>query len=144
VTAVYIETSALLRWIFGEDGAGRIASLMESAPDPVSSVLTLLEAQRAILRARSHDAAAAMPAPRLDELLARLSKRWTLAEVSADVRARAARSFPVEPVRTLDAIHLSTALEFAKVFPDLSVLTFDRRILANLEPLGLLPATVVG
>jgi predicted nucleic acid-binding protein len=144
VTAVYIETSALLRWVFGEHGAGRVASLMESAPDPVSSVLTLLEAQRAIVRARSQDSAAATSTLRLVELLVRLSRRWTLAEVSADVRARAARSFPVEPVRTLDAIHLSTALEFAKVFPGLSVLTFDRRILANLEPLGLTPATVDG
>jgi hypothetical protein len=43
-------------------------------------------------------------------------------------------------VRTLDAIHLATALRFATTFPALPVLTFDERILANLEPLGLASA----
>ncbi len=65
-------------------------------------------------------------------------------EITADIRIRAGEAFPVEPVRTLDAIHLATALQFARALPGLSVLTFDRRILANLEPLGLLAATVDG
>jgi len=137
VSALYVETSSLLRWIFGEDLAGRVASLIGSTPNPVSSALSLLEAHRAIIRVRSLDPAAGAAARRADELLTRVSGRWTLAEVSQEIRTRAARAFPVEPVRTLDALHLATALEFGKVYPNLSVLTFDRRILANLEPLGL-------
>ena len=46
----------------------------------------------------------------------------------------------LDTVRTLDAIHLATALHFARAFPALPVLTFDERILANLEPLGLASA----
>ncbi len=45
--------------------------------------------------------------------------------------------FPVEPIRTLDALHLASALELLRLFPDLTVLSFDRRIVENLAPLGL-------
>jgi len=38
-------------------------------------------------------------------------------EITAEVQERACGKFPVEPVRTFDAIHLSTALEFLKGFP---------------------------
>ena len=42
-----------------------------------------------------------------------------------------------EPVRTLDAVHLSTALLFAGAYPDLAMLTFDERVARNAEALGL-------
>jgi hypothetical protein len=58
--------------------------------------------------------------------------------VSDEVLRRAGRTFPVEPVRTLDAIHLATALEFTAVYPDLRVLSYDRRIRGNAEALGIL------
>jgi hypothetical protein len=64
-------------------------------------------------------------------------------EITGEIRVRAAEAFPVESVRTLDAVHLATVLEFARVFPDISVLSTDSRILANLEPLGLRPAPAV-
>ena len=41
-------------------------------------------------------------------------------------------------MRTPDAIHLATALEFAAVFPDLRVLSYDERIRMNAEALGIL------
>lgn len=53
------------------------------------------------------------------------------------LRLRAAGAFPVEPVRTLDALHLASALELLRVHPDISVLSFGRRILDNLPALGL-------
>jgi hypothetical protein len=40
-------------------------------------------------------------------------------------------------VRTPDAIHLSTALEFAQAFPEIGMLSLDRRIRDNAEVLGL-------
>lgn len=66
-----------------------------------------------------------------------ISRQWTAVEISADVRARASRRFPVEPIRTLDAIHLATALELLRVVQELQVLSLDRRVVDNLEPLGL-------
>jgi predicted nucleic acid-binding protein len=51
--------------------------------------------------------------------------------------ARARSSFPVEPVRTLDAIHLATAAVFHESLGGLQVLSFDERIRANAQQLGL-------
>jgi hypothetical protein len=58
-------------------------------------------------------------------------------EVSEDVLSGAGRVFPEEPVRTLDALHLSTALLFLQAFPDLQMLAFDQRIDVNARALGL-------
>ncbi len=58
-------------------------------------------------------------------------------ELSGEVLTRAGQPFPVEPVRTLDAIHLATALVFTKAYPDLQILTFDQRISNNAQPLGI-------
>lgn len=54
--------------------------------------------------------------------------------VSDAVIARAGRPFPVEPVRTLDAMHLATI----ELIGDrqLAVLTLDSRIRANVIALG--------
>jgi len=51
VSAVYLETSAVLRWLFGEPDAPAIARRIEEASEPVCSALTLLEANRALIRA---------------------------------------------------------------------------------------------
>jgi hypothetical protein len=40
-------------------------------------------------------------------------------------------------VRTLDAIHLATALAFTGGFHDVRVLSFDRRILDHAQALGI-------
>jgi len=140
LNAVYVETSAVLRWLFGEKGRDRVAPFFETARRPVSSVLTILEAQRTIVRAQREQPAGRAQAPELRQLLILASENWDLLEITEPIRSRAGKPFPVEPVRTLDAIHLATSLEFAKVFPDLSVLSFDDRILKNLEPLGLVRA----
>ena len=50
---------------------------------------------------------------------------------------RASRTFPVEPVGTLDAIHLATALEFHAALGSLTMLSLDERIRANAAALGM-------
>jgi hypothetical protein len=53
------------------------------------------------------------------------------------VVAGATMDFPVEPVRTLDAMHLSTALEYKKLYPELKMLTTDARLKQNTKLLDL-------
>jgi hypothetical protein len=56
--------------------------------------------------------------------------------VTEDVLARSGRPFPVEPVRTLDAIHLAT-VALAADAPELAtVMTRDARVRANAVALG--------
>ena len=140
MNAVYAETSAVVAWLLGEQSGLRARRVLDSADQVVTSVLTLLEAMRGILRAATERRLTAANASRLKGLLTRTTTAWQLLEVTQDIRVRAAEPFPIEPVRTLDALHLATALQFSRVFPGLPVLTFDERILANLDPLGLASA----
>ena len=140
MNAVYLETSAVIRWLFGEPDSPRIARCIAESTDPLCSSLTLLETQRALARAQRERPSRVRAIRRLRGQFSEASADWHLLEITTDIRIRAGEPFPVEPVRTLDAIHLATALRFATTFPALPVLTFDERILANLEPLGLVSA----
>jgi hypothetical protein len=50
---------------------------------------------------------------------------------------RARASFPDDTIRSLDAIHLATAVVVAASVPDLEVLSLDERVRANAAALGL-------
>lgn len=137
MTAVYVESSALLTWLLGEPRAREVISELNQAQTVVSSVLSLIEVERALNRAECQRMLTAGQAERLRGLLARNRVGWILMEISEEVRSRAGRVFPVEPVRTLDAIHLATVLMFMRAFPDLHLLSYDERILENARPLGI-------
>jgi predicted nucleic acid-binding protein len=139
VKVVYGETSAVLSWLLGDETRLRARRIIDSADRVVTSILTLIEAKRGILRAANERRVTGIEASRLKGMLARTATAWEMLEITPEIRIRAGERFPVEPVCTLDAIHLATALHFGMAFPSLSVLTFDERILVNLEPLGLLP-----
>src|SRR4051812_563426 len=100
-----MESSALLAALLEHDTA------VLSAPagtEHVRSALTLAEAGRAIVRARA--TGRLMPG---DELVAvralqTFERRCFIVDVDRAVLARVRRPFPVEPIRTLDAVHLAT------------------------------------
>lgn len=54
-----------------------------------------------------------------------------------DVIEGAKGSFLVEPVRSLDALHLSSALKARRMVPSLAMLSLDRRLRDNAPLLGL-------
>ncbi len=137
MSAVYLETSAALAWLLGEPEGSRVISILEGADEVVTSVLTLVEVERAFIRAAAGDMISEADRMRLVGLLNETQVQWTTMEITAEVQRRASGRFPVEPVRTLDAIHLATALEFLKILPATCVLSLDHRIVSNLGPLGL-------
>ena len=137
MNAVYLESSAVLHWLLGQAGATEVRRAVDGADSVLISALTLTESERALIRAESEGVLRGGDAQRLRGLLNRTQASWTRMTLSDAVLARAGRAFPVEPVRTLDAIHLATALEFATAFPELRVLSFDRRVRANAEALGI-------
>lgn len=134
---VYFETSAMLAWLFGEPHSVEVKSCIDSAETVVTSVLTIVEAERALIRAEAMKQLIPADGEKLRGLLARSKAEWILMEISEDVRARASRFFPVEPVRTLDAIHLATAMLFMQTSPSLELLSYDQRILRNAAILGI-------
>lgn len=135
--AIYVETSAALTWLMGEKRGDEVRQAIDAADTVVTSSLTFAEVERALVRAESGGTLRAAEAQRVRGLLQRAGAGWMRMSVSQDVLDRVARPFPAEPVRTLDAVHLSTALLFARAFADLRLLSFDRRVLDNATALGI-------
>jgi len=137
VSSLYLETSAVLAWLLGQARADEVRATVDSAQVVVTSSLTFTEAERAMVRAENEELIRAADGQRLRGLLRRASSGWMRMMVTEDVLARAGRPFPVEPLRTLDAIHLATALTFTRAFSNLRLLSLDRRILENARALGI-------
>ncbi len=135
--ALYLESSAIVAWLFGEDSAADVIRAMNQAEVRVTSALTTVEAERAIQRAVAGRLVKEAMAHKLRGALERERASWITMSLTTGVLARAGRAFPVEPVRTRDAIHLATALAFSEAFPELAILARDRRVLANAIALGL-------
>lgn len=135
--ALYVESSAVLRWLLAEPSGEEVLRKMGSYEPVVSSVLTLVETQRALARFERQGALKAAQSQRLSAMFLREADSWTLLDLTRPILERAAGTFPVEPLRTLDALHLATALEFLRLYDQLAILSCDQRILSNLPALGL-------
>ena len=102
----------------------------------MTSALTVAEAQRALLRARLAGRLTEDQERHALRGLQTFARRCELIAISDDVLARAGRPFPVEPVRTLDAIHLAS-VELVGEQPQLmTVLTRDGRVADNARAMG--------
>lgn len=122
---IYVDTSVALAELFAEDRRplpafweGQLLSsrLLEY------EVWTRVNARGAV---RSHGEAAR-------ELLSRVA----MVELAPTVLARALDPFPIA-LRTLDALHLSTALYLAERKQATAVAAYDERMRAGAEALGL-------
>ena len=103
---LYAESSAILAWLLGEPSATVAIRELKAADGVVTSTLTALERARGLARARALGRitnAAELAALRL---LDEAEASWDVHEMSKRVIARARGSFPAEPVRTLNALHL--------------------------------------
>jgi hypothetical protein len=76
-------------------------------------------------------------AARLRVILTRVVLHWRLMPISREIVNRARQPFPGEPIRSLDAIHLASALLVAGSLPDFALLSLDRRVRATGARLGL-------
>lgn len=128
---LYAETSAVLRWLFNEARGDQVLELLRAAPRVVSSRLTLIECSRSIERAQTTARIRETQTTELRSTLSQAAVGWQVLEVSREVAARAEQRFPAEPVRTLDAIHLSTALVLRQILPGLRIVSTDLRVREN-------------
>ena len=135
--AVYLESSALLSWLLGEPDGDVARQILDAAPAVLTSRLTLVEAARGLLRAEHERRISASDRHILTGMLAAASAAWFRLSIADATCERAERPYPLEPVRTLDALHLASALTALEVYPDLALLTFDDRVITNARGLGL-------
>jgi predicted nucleic acid-binding protein len=133
---VYAESSAVLAWLLGEKTGRSVREVLQHTELVMASDLTLVECDRVLIRAVTTgeiDEAAA--ADRRAHLNAAAS-HWHLWRVSPDIVERARLPFPAEPIRTLDAIHLASALAVRSAVPGVELLTLDDRIRRAAKQLG--------
>ena len=137
---LYVETSAVLRILL--EGDRLLAARIAKAGRLATSALTGVEARRGLRRA--------LHERRIDQRAFREGERWlhqvlrscdenTLA---AEVLAKAGEEFPVEPVRTLDGLHLASALLWEQEIGAITMVSCDDRVRENGVALGwkVLPA----
>lgn len=134
---VYAESSAVLAWLLGEPRAPTVRRLLAHAERVVASTLTPLECARALARGAALGTLTVADAREVVRLLRHATRGWALLELTGPLLDRAARPFPAEPVRTLDALHLATALEFEAALGGLTMVSLDARIRENATVLGM-------
>jgi hypothetical protein len=125
---IYAESSAVLAWLLGEDAAPRVREVLSTAELVVASDLTLIECDRVLIRAVAlgeiEEAAAADRRSHLNAAAA----HWHLLRLSADIVDRARPPFPAEPIRTLEAIPLASALAARAGVARVELLSLDDRV----------------
>ena len=134
---LYAESSAVLRWLLGASDADRVEQALTTAPAVVTSELTSTEVGRSLQRLVVTDQLDAERGERVWASYSVASQHWHMYRIDDDILLRARQAFPREPLRTLDAIHLATAMRHALEVGAPSVLSLDRQVRANAQALGL-------
>lgn len=133
---IYAESSAVLAWLLGEAEGEEARRHLEGAEEVFTSVLTLVEIDRVLIRAQVVEGLNEGDVVDRRRTLARASRHWHLVQLHEEILDRARRSFPGEPVRTLDALHLASALAIRATAPELAVLSLDSAIRRTSDDLG--------
>lgn len=131
---LYLETSALLRAAI--HAQADVVERMEAADSWVTSALTLLECERALVTMPARKSLTRAGIARAHAFLREVAWTTSISELDEGLFERVAQQFPVEPVRTLDALHLATILRWSERGP-IEVLTCDQRVKLNAEAFGL-------
>jgi hypothetical protein len=134
---VYAETSAVLAWLWGEPQGTAVRKLLAGATHVVTSDLTLVECDRVMVRGWALAGLESGAAEQRARTLAKAASRWVLLQVDAEVLGRARQPFPVEPLGTLQALHLASALVASRAVPELVLLCLDERMRSCAQALGI-------
>lgn len=133
---VYAESSAVLAWLLGESDGEDARDRLSAARLVLTSDLTLIECDRVLHRAAALGELSEAEAAERRALVGTAAEHWIVQAMDREIVERARRSFPREPIRTLDAIHLATALATRGLVTELQLLSLDERIRRNAADLG--------
>ena len=124
MSQTYVDSSALVKLIVDESETDALRRFVVSAGPLTSSILATVEVSRAVARV----------APGSMADVAAVIQALNVLAFDARIAARAAALGPVG-LRTLDAIHLATALELGHELT--AFVTYDDRLSAAARDLGL-------
>ena len=115
---LYVESSAVLAWLLGEPRGPEVADALRDSDGVIACDLTLVECERVLIRAWSTGLIREAEMGAQSAALARVASHWTRLRMDEAVIERARRPFPIEPIRTLDALHLAAALAARAAAPE--------------------------
>jgi predicted nucleic acid-binding protein len=118
-STVYLDSSAIVKVVVQEPGWQELEAYLREHPVRATSRIATVEVARVIARIPELDRVAV--AERVRSAFGRL----TLIEFDADVAAAAMRLRPAS-LRTLDAIHVASAMEFREELT--ALVTYDARM----------------
>lgn len=122
---LYLDSSALVKLVLPEPESEALIRRLRPSAAEASSMVAAVEVPRAVARVSSDSRARA----RVDEVLEAIDLREVDEEIVAEART-------IDPaVRSLDAIHLATALTLAESLEGL--ITYDRRLAAAAAGAGI-------
>ena len=114
---LYLDSSALVKLVTREPETAALLSLLEPRPEVVSSVLARVEVLRAVARVRG--------SKRTFERARAVLSRVVLVAMDDPILEAASTVAPVD-LRSLDAIHLATALTLR---PEIeAIVSYDARL----------------
>jgi predicted nucleic acid-binding protein len=128
VTAVFLETSALLRMLLGEKGGNLVVERLRNTDRVVASRLIRVEAERVLLRLSLDRPRTHTQVLELERELKHLWPKLDFIEITREICDLAGRIAPRSRLRSLDAIHLATYFRVKELDPEIELLTFDERI----------------
>ena len=114
---LYLDSSAIVKLVAPEPETASLIEVLRSDPDTISSALARVEVTRAVMRAGGTSDRVSRASAVLD--------RIALVPMDADILGRAVVLEPRD-LRTLDAIHLATALLLRQDIAGL--VTYDARL----------------
>ena len=130
MSLAYFDTSVLVKNYVREAGSSRVRALLTSY-EFLSSAITTIELQSALQRRRRQREITQANYNSIVSRLAHDRLYWQLVEVVPQVLSKAEELVKAENVRTLDAIHLASAMIIQDSFPTpLPFISADERQLA--------------
>jgi predicted nucleic acid-binding protein len=134
---LYAESSAVLAWLLDEKSAADVRRSLAAAEIIVASDLTLIECDRVIIRAAALGELTEAEAADRHAHLTAAASHWQILRVAPEIVERARQPFPGDSIRTLDAIHLASALTARTAIIGLMLLSLDDCVRRTGRKLGL-------
>jgi predicted nucleic acid-binding protein len=122
---IYVDSSVFLAWVFGEPRRPDEAFWRR----PLVASRLLVHETWTRFDARPD---LGMLRPEVERALGSVA----LVDMTPAIPARATQPFPL-PVRTLDGLHLATAVHMLRLVPDLRLATYDKRMADAALALGI-------
>lgn len=132
-SALYLDTSALIKLYVEEAGADRVEAAVEKAEVVATSVVAYAEARSGLARRhREKD----FTASEYQGIVSELDASWRGYErlgLTEELALEAGTLADNHALRGFDAVHLASALRLAQRFPHSTFLAFDSRLSAAAE-----------